>query len=118
MNTEATPDNVGCNEGLGPCPCCGGAARFQQEQRPENAGGWYVECTNRACGITTQLRFPLMEDVKPLLRETWNRRAGRRIRLGVEVHVAGHMEAWFMDEDAAEEWAETNCRQGYVMVRA
>ena len=62
-----------------PCPMCTSAAEFHaipvtEDSADENAGGVYVECSNPRCGVCTQLRFPLMEDVRPLLAETWNRR--------------------------------------------
>ena len=59
---------------LKPCPCCGGKALFHYIRNGENAGGNYIECSNKACAITTNLRFSLMEDARPLLAETWNRR--------------------------------------------
>lgn len=70
MSAEKTTD-------LKRCPCCGSAAEFREVPNDEdtddvNAGGQYVECI--VCGLTTALMFPLMEDVKPLLAEKWNRR--------------------------------------------
>lgn len=62
---------------LKPCPCCGAKARLHQVRadRPsENAGGYYIECSNKACGITTQLRFSCGDDARPLLAQTWNTR--------------------------------------------
>ena len=61
-----------------PCPFCGSAAIFRrskERQNNPNFGAEWIECSNRACGTSTQLRFPCMEDVKPLLAETWNRLA-------------------------------------------
>ncbi len=56
---------------LGPCPFCGGDAEIGVEVQ----GGYFVQCTNAACGVSSALIFPLMDDVKPLLIERWNRRA-------------------------------------------
>lgn len=64
-----------------PCPCCGGEAHFDEvpvnqfelEGQPSNAGGQFVECSK--CGLSTNLMFPLMDDVKGELAERWNRRA-------------------------------------------
>ena len=56
-----------------PCPFCGSAARFQ-EGDGDACGGYFVECTNRACGASSNVMFPEKDDVKPLLAEKWNRR--------------------------------------------
>ncbi len=64
-----------------PCPFCGGEAAFVRNEEcgddgepHENFGGEWVECAK--CRACTNIRFPLMESVKPLLAEQWNRRAG------------------------------------------
>ena len=59
------------------CPCCGSAAEFravpaEAEEDVENAGAEWIECI--VCGLTTPMMFPIMQDVKPLLAEKWNRR--------------------------------------------
>ncbi len=64
--------------GLKACPCCGSKAYLQQvpdDHSNENAGGWYIECSSKPCGITTQLRFASGDDPRPLLAATWNRRS-------------------------------------------
>ena len=48
-------------------------ARFQQATG-EDEGGWFIECSNALCGLTTPLMFACMDDPKPTLRERWNRR--------------------------------------------
>lgn len=54
---------------LQPCPFCGGTARFNETED----GGHFIECTN--CRSSTCLRYSLMDDAKPILAESWNRRA-------------------------------------------
>lgn len=58
-----------------PCPFCGGDADFDQvvDERDPGCGGHYIDCLE--CGASTSLVFPLMDDVKALLLERWNRRA-------------------------------------------
>jgi hypothetical protein len=57
------------------CPFCGGDAAFLRldDAEAKDFGGEVVQCL--ACHASTALRFPCMEDVKPLLAEAWNRRA-------------------------------------------
>lgn len=62
-----------------PCPFCGADAEFGvigvAEETPD-AGGHFVQCLNSACGASSALIFPLMDDVKALLLERWNMRSG------------------------------------------
>ena len=59
------------------CPCCGSKADFQVNEEgtasPFN-GGWWIQCTNPACALATNIVFPEKTDAKPLLAEKWNRR--------------------------------------------
>lgn len=73
MSSNGTPANVGSNDGLGPCPCCGHAAAFDVATG-DDEGGHFVACLNPRCGISTPLIFACGDDPKPLLRERWNRR--------------------------------------------
>ena len=58
-----------------PCPCCGWDARFEEvTEGQQNSGGIYIECTNELCRLSTNLMFPLMDDVRPELAQKWNRR--------------------------------------------
>lgn len=58
-----------------PCPCCGRDARFEEvPEGQQNSGGIYIECTNKLCRLSTNLMFPLMDDVRPELAQKWNRR--------------------------------------------
>ncbi len=59
------------------CPFCGSRAVFGQITDPEddNFGGEFVSCSG--CIVTTDLRFSVKEDARPLLAEAWNRRAER-----------------------------------------
>lgn len=59
---------------LKPCAHCGSPARYG-EGSGDSEGGMFVECTNRECATTTNLVYPLMDDVRDVLREKWNRRA-------------------------------------------
>lgn len=63
-----------------PCPCCAGKASFQaipiptdESEMHANAGGEFIEC--EACGLTTNLMFPIKDDVRRQLAEKWNARA-------------------------------------------
>lgn len=58
-------------EALEPCPFCGS----QAEMQTDGDSGYWIECTNAACGSSTNIRIALMDDVKPLVAEQWNRRA-------------------------------------------
>jgi Lar family restriction alleviation protein len=71
--TEIQEVGVGMNN-LRPCPFCGSRAVFGEITEPDdpNFGGVFITCSG--CVATTDLRFPLKEDVKPLLAEQWNRR--------------------------------------------
>jgi sarcosine oxidase delta subunit len=63
-----------------PCPFCGEFAEFGQiaddcmPPHPDQ-GGHFIQCTNNACGASTNLRFAFRDDPRPLLAEQWNRRA-------------------------------------------
>ncbi len=61
------PDDSDC---LKPCPFCGSAAEFGTA--PD--GGVYVQCMGKLCFASSALIYPLMDDVKSLLLERWNRR--------------------------------------------
>ena len=56
------------------CPFCGSEASYGQILTGQNEGGEYIECFD--CGATSRLIFPLDGDVKELLKELWNARAG------------------------------------------
>lgn len=63
-----------------PCPFCCSAAKFGEvTTEGDNFGGQFIECTNPQCGCSTRLMFPLMDSVKELLAETWNRRTSESI---------------------------------------
>ena len=68
----------GLNDGLDnllPCAHCGGTADLHQQKSNDGVeGGWFIECGNPACWMTTPLKFNCMDDVTPLLAEIWNRR--------------------------------------------
>jgi len=62
---------------ISPCPCCGSEAFMNQvpyDPQSENSGGYYIECGNRRCGITTRLVFCIKDDGRRDLVETWNKR--------------------------------------------
>lgn len=62
-----------------PCPFCGYEAEHGEiaddcmPPHPDQ-GGHFIQCTNNACGASTNLRFACGDDPKPLLVEQWNRR--------------------------------------------
>lgn len=66
------------DEDLKPCPCCGSGAYFDMVESDGlidgRAGGWFVECNNSECRLTTQLMFATGDDPRPRLREIWNKR--------------------------------------------
>lgn len=67
------------NEGLDglllPCAHCGGTAGMHQQKNDDGTlGGYFIECGNPSCWMTTPLKFALMDDAAPLLAEIWNRR--------------------------------------------
>ena len=63
---------------LKPCPFCGCDADFgvvDANNEASDAGGHFVQCCNSACGASSALVFPLMDDVRNLLMERWNKRS-------------------------------------------
>jgi hypothetical protein len=72
------PHDIGDEEAmtLKPCPCCGNVADFGmcEDDNSSDFGGWFVECTNDRCRLTTPLVFPLGDDPRERLREIWNKR--------------------------------------------
>lgn len=56
-------------QALLPCPFCAADAEFGDT----GEGGTYIECVG--CGASTNVRFSLMDDCRPLLVEQWNRRS-------------------------------------------
>ncbi len=83
MSHELEDDDEDANglPRLKPCPFCGEAARFGEvgedvdhDDEIENEGGQFVACSNRQCGASTMLMFPLMESVKRELADLWNTR--------------------------------------------
>lgn len=60
---------------LKPCPFCGSEAEMLTvpEDHPD-AGAVFAQCTHSACMASSALVYPLMDDVKPLLLERWNKR--------------------------------------------
>ena len=63
-------------ETLLPCPFCGGEAEILTipEDHPD-AGAMFVQCCDSRCVTSSALLYPLMDDVRSLLVERWNRRA-------------------------------------------
>ena len=54
------------------CPFCGAPAKFHEIKEGDNEGSEYIECSQ--CHASTSLMYPLMDDVKELLAEKWNKR--------------------------------------------
>lgn len=91
---------------LKPCAHCSAPARFG-DGSGDSEGGMFVECTNRECGATTNLVYPLMEDVRDVLREKWNRRAPseavgllRALMDRLDSHFGGPSNDWKEQEQA------------------
>jgi hypothetical protein len=60
-----------------PCPFCGSKADFGSlEGDPElpEAGGEFIECSNKVCQATTCLIYSIKDDARLQLTEIWNRR--------------------------------------------
>ena len=74
------------DEDLKPCPCCGSGAYFDMVESDGlidgRAGGWFVECNNSECRLTTQLMFATGDDPRPRLREIWNKRHNAKVSGG------------------------------------
>jgi hypothetical protein len=58
-----------------PCPLCNHESELGQIKDGDDAGGYFIQCTYGACGISTPLRFACGDDPKPLLLSRWNTRA-------------------------------------------
>jgi len=56
---------------LKPCPFCQGSASYGES----DDGGWFIACTSRGCQASTNLVYPLGDDVRGVLAEKWNTRA-------------------------------------------
>ena len=70
-----SPSELNAGLGLLPCAHCGGTAAFhQQKTNNGEEGGFFIECGNPLCWVSTPLKFAVMDDVKPLLAEIWNLR--------------------------------------------
>ena len=63
-------------ETLLPCPFCGANAEILTipEDHPD-AGAMFVQCCDSRCMTSSALLYPLMDDVRALLVDRWNRRA-------------------------------------------
>ena len=59
---------------LKPCPFCGSDAEFDEISEGQDTGSHFVQCISSACGASSARIFPLMDDVKALLLERWNKR--------------------------------------------
>ena len=65
--TEASDDS----DRLKPCANCGGDGHVEQAED----GGYFIQCINPMCGMSTCLMYACGEDPVPILMEKWNRRA-------------------------------------------
>lgn len=81
---------------LKPCPFCGGEAEWCHHEgdplklEDEMDGAHWIECVD--CGTSTNLRYSLMDDCRPLLAEQWNRRAASEA-------TAAQQDGWVSVED-------------------
>jgi len=79
---ETRPSEVRSDALLG-CPFCGGDARYGENT---DEGLEWIECSK--CNACTTAMAPLMQGVKELLAEAWNRRqpnSGQQPRRGSDV---------------------------------
>lgn len=65
------PASVPDENGLLPCPCCGGKSEFDYDDDNLN----WISCN--VCGISTDTAYHTDVDAKEKLREVWNRRAAQ-----------------------------------------
>lgn len=57
-----------------PCPFCGNAKNIAMvNEKHDHSGGYFIACPE--CGASTIMRYAMGDDPKPLLIESWNRRA-------------------------------------------
>ncbi|WP_323145956.1 Lar family restriction alleviation protein [Pseudomonas marginalis] len=56
------------------CPFCGSNAQFAHD----GDGGHWIECKHERCGASTNIRYSVKEDCKPLLTEQWNNRVRKK----------------------------------------
>ena len=63
---------------LKPCPFCGGEAEMLTvpEDLPD-VGAMFVQCSK--CMASSALVYPLMDDVRSLLMERWNKRVTHNV---------------------------------------
>lgn len=66
---QPAPVSVPDENGLLPCPCCGGNAEFDYDDDNLN----WISCN--VCGISTDTAYHTDVDTRDKLREVWNRRA-------------------------------------------
>jgi hypothetical protein len=86
-----------------PCPCCGAPAHFFKidDTDSRDHGGEGICCGRSDLCLTTGLMFACGEDVKPMLAETWNRRAAQQpVQEGdaeaiTDERIDEALEAWF-----------------------
>lgn len=62
---------------LKPCPFCGTEAVFGEigDEDSPDFGAHFIQCTNGACGSSSNLQWGDKTDPRPLLAERWNQRA-------------------------------------------
>lgn len=63
-----------------PCPFCGGCASYGES----DDGGWFIACTSKECQASTNLVYPLKDDVRAVLAEKWNSRPAPAPAIDVE----------------------------------
>lgn len=56
------------------CPFCGSSAQFAND----GDGGHWIECKHERCRASTNIRYSMKEDCKPLLAEQWNNRVRKK----------------------------------------
>jgi len=53
-----------------PCPCCGGPARFAQQE----CDGYAVECATKRCVTSGEIHYACGDEPAPIMAEIWNTR--------------------------------------------
>lgn len=92
---------------LSPCPFCGSTAQWHHNDgtatMESTAGAHWIDC--RSCGASTNLRYSLLEDCRPLLAEQWNRRTSSQPTSEVLAAMRNAAPSFITEESALRLWS-------------
>jgi hypothetical protein len=91
---------------LKPCANCGSDGEVDQTQD----GGYFIQCTNALCGMSTVLMYACGDDPVPILMEKWNRRASPQSPSGQQAEPLNPVEPGALAASIVEleAWLETD----------